>query len=83
MNYNTMRFDLSEFSPETKIVREAKLTWVPFSTVIREEHVLAVRLTDLQLQDTLFQFSQLTEENHNMFSIAYVSHRPMEYDFPI
>ena len=47
MNYNTMRFDLSEFSEEAKILREAKLTWVPFSTVIREEHVLEVRLTDL------------------------------------
>ena len=47
MNYNMMRFDLNEFSTETKIVSEAKLSWVPFSTVLREEHVYSVQLTEL------------------------------------
>lgn len=57
-----MRFETREFSWDTKIRSESQVLWVPISTQLREEIVYKVQLTDLYLQDSYFQFSELTEQ---------------------
>jgi len=47
---------------------------------MREEIVYAIELTDLRLQDTYYQFSALTEDDRQIFSIQSRKNRP--YEFP-
>ena len=83
INFNSMRFDLNEYNYNQKIVREAKLRWFPFSTDSREEHVFYLSLTELRLQDSWFQYSTITQDDLEMFSLTYGFHRPMEYDYHV
>ena len=46
---------------------------------MREEVVYKVQLTDLDLQDKLWQFSELTEEVGRIFKSEYVGNRPYEF----
>ena len=80
INTNRMRFSTREFEPETKLIKESSLIWVPISSQLREEVVYRVYLQDLFLQDSYFQFSDVTEDEQRMFSQAYSLSRP--YEFP-
>ena len=53
--------------------------YIPISTQMREEVVYKVQLTDLDLQDKLWQFSELTEEVGRIFKSEYVGNRPYEF----
>ena len=79
INMNQIRFSTA-FYDDQKVTREARFVWIPFNTQLREEIVYKVQLTDLDLQDSLYQFSGLTEEVSRIFSNVQHTIRP--YEFP-
>jgi len=46
---------------------------------MREEVVFKVQLTDLSLQDSLYQLGTLTEDKHRIFSNKQDKIRPYEF----
>lgn len=76
---NQIRFSTSDFD-EAKVAHEAKFIYIPINSQVREELVYKVQLTDLNLQDTYYQFSGLTEDEIRIFQNLHVNNRP--YEFP-
>ena len=61
-------------------MEESVISWIPISSQIREELVYKVQLTDLELQDSYYQFAMLTEDEVQIFGNKYLYSRP--YEFP-
>ena len=57
---NQVRFSTAYYD-EKKLNYETKMVWIPINSQLREEIVYQVKLTDLGLEDMLYQFSGLTE----------------------
>lgn len=69
-----------EFVNEQKIVTEAITTWIPINSQVREEIVHTIKITELNLQDILWQWSSWTREDHlDVFSIKETKKRPYEF----
>ena len=75
-----MRFNTRDYAPNDKISREGKLDYIPINTQMREEVVYQVQLTQLQLQDEYYQFSQITEDQQTIFSNKQSWRRPLEFE---
>ena len=50
--HNQVRFNTMDYSEE-RMVRESVLTWYPVDSQLRQEHVVQVQVTELQLQDVI------------------------------
>ena len=57
---NSKRFVLEEFD-DNRIKKEARLTWIPINSQLREEKIFMVQTKLLTLKDTVFQFGQVTK----------------------
>ena len=77
---NRKRFQIEEFNNQ-KIIDEAKTTWIPINSQLREDVVFQLQVTNLQLQDRIWQWGSLTTEYQNdLFKIDQIGIRP--YEFP-
>ena len=70
---------MEKFS-ESKIVEESVTTWIPINSQLREEIAYSINITELNLQDILWQWFGWTREEHeDMFIIKEMKKRPYEY----
>ena len=76
---NSDRFNQEDYT-DNKVVRESVFTWFPIKSTSREEIVNEITIEELQLQNSPFQFSDLTEVETELFSIKKVGTRPYEFD---
>lgn len=77
---NQRRFLLEKFT-EGKIVEEARTEWIPFNSQLREEKVYKISISNLELQDRIWQWGGWTKENVEIiFGINHSTTRP--YEFP-
>ena len=77
--YNQRRFRLEAFN-ESKVVPESRTEWIPINTQIREEIVFKASLTQLDLQDRRWQWSNWTQENiQDVFKLHETKKRPYEF----
>ena len=67
INTNQERFSTRDYEYSSKVSYEAKFIYIPVNSQMREEVVYKVQLTDLNLQDTYYQFSALTEDDRRIF----------------
>ena len=74
-----MRFSTREYATNQKVSQETRFEYIPVNSQIREEAVYKVRLTDLELQDEYYQFSQLTEDKMRIFGNSFQFSRPYEF----
>ena len=67
---NQRRFDVEEFQKNHKIVEESRTNWIPINVDVKEEIALKVSRTELDLQDEIFQWGDMTIENiKNIFRV--------------
>ena len=65
----------------SKINKESRTIWLPINSQIREDVVFKVDISDLQLQDKIWQWGTWTVQIvENIFSVLQVGMRP--YEFP-
>lgn len=76
---NQVRFSTAYYD-DKKLNYETKMVWIPINSQLREEKVYSVKLTDLGLEDLLYQFSGLTEQDRRIFRNEFIVNRP--YEFP-
>ena len=76
---NQERFSTTEFDDTLKIQKESRLVYYPVNTQVREEVVYKVQLTELELQDYYYQFSQLTQDDRQIFKNTWSQTRPYEF----
>ena len=65
---------------ERKIVYESFTNWEPLNSQIRTEVVYKLQMTDLRLQDMIYQIGDYTEDEQTIFNFAEPKIRTYEFD---
>ena len=61
-------------------MEESVTTWIPINSQLKEEIAHSINITELNLQDILWQWFGWTREDHDdIFIIKEVKKRPYEY----
>ena len=65
---------------DSKVVDESKFVWFPVGSTDRKEIINEIQIQELNLQDRPLQFSSLTEQDMEIFTISKTGDRPFEFD---
>ena len=65
---------------EGSIVKESKINWVPIDPKNRRDEAYLVKITEMQLQDSLIQLSSASEEELEIFAIQKQEIRPYVFN---
>ena len=76
---NQSIFKLDKYD-HRKITRESNLVWHPMNTVLKQETVTQVHISEVTMQDKYFRAGDLTKEQSLMVHSILTTTRPMEYN---
>ena len=65
---------------ESSIVKESKINWIAIDPAHRRDEAYRIKITEMQLQDSLIQLSSVSEEEIEIFSIQKQEVRPYVFD---
>ena len=64
------------------ITKESKLLWTPISTQVKQIHPFSIKVTEIELQDRLFDIGPLTAQEGDIFDIKELPTRSYEVHDP-
>ena len=65
---------------QRKVSKESNFIWHPMTTVLREESVSEVHISEVTLQDKYYRAGSLTEEKSRMVHTVRIGNRPAEFN---